>query len=143
VRARSIDARAHASVPPEMAGDLGFVSPPGDPRGVNERVPEEVRAAVFEIPKVGGVLARPVRAGSSYYVVKWTARTEPHDRSFEDAKRAIQVKLSAEKMRAAEDDLLAELRKTYPVEVDDAALGEVRVDLPPGVPRDGRADGGT
>ena len=53
------------TVPLELAGDLGFVSPPGDPRGVNPRVPEEVRAAVFEIAKVGDVLPRLVPAAGA------------------------------------------------------------------------------
>jgi peptidyl-prolyl cis-trans isomerase C len=47
VRSRSIDVMAKANTPLDLAGDLGFVSPPGDTHGFNARVPEDVRVAVF------------------------------------------------------------------------------------------------
>ena len=50
MRAKSIDPSAKANVPVDLAGDVAFVGPPGDPRGTNPRVPEEVRAAAFESP---------------------------------------------------------------------------------------------
>ena len=137
VRAKSIDAMAKASTPLDMAGDLGFVSPPGDPRGVNPRVPEEVRAAVFEVDKVGDVLPRTVKSGARYYVLKLTSRTDAHDRTFEEAERQIRVKLAQDQIHAREEGLLDDLRKEYPVKIDDGALAQVIVELP-GV--DGGAD---
>jgi peptidyl-prolyl cis-trans isomerase C len=136
VRARSVDARAKAAAPADLAGDFGFVSPPGDPGGNNSRVPQEVRSAVFEIPNAGDVLPRLVRSKGQYFVVKLTGKTEPHDRTFEEAERAIRVKLAQDRIHAKEEALLEELRKQYPVQIDEAALAEVRVDLP-------RSDGGT
>ncbi len=145
VKAKSIDARATGSSPApskpeaegplELAGDLGFVSPPGDPRGVNVRVPEEVRSAVYEIANVGDVLPRVVPASGKFYVVKLESKTEGRDRTLQDAERSIRVKLAQEKARAAEDALVLELRKQYPVEIDEAALAQVKVDVP-------RVDGG-
>ncbi len=142
VRARSIAAQAgarqskpEADGPLDLAGDLGFVSPPGDPRGTNVRVPEEVRAAVFEIANVGDILPRVVSAGGEFYVVKLESKTDGRDRTLQDAERSIRVKLAQDKARAAEDALIEELRKQYPVEIDEAALAEVKVDFP-------RVDGG-
>jgi len=129
VRAKSVDAQARSAVPPDLAGDLGFVSPPGDPRGANPRVPEAVRAAVFEIAKVGEVLGRVVRDGGKFYVVKLGAKTDPHDRTLQDAERAIRVKLAQDEAHAREQALLDELRKEIPVQIDEAALAQVRVDL--------------
>src|SRR5690606_31445302 len=40
----------------ELAGDLGFVSAPGEERGGNLKIPDEVRAAVFEVEKVGDIV---------------------------------------------------------------------------------------
>jgi peptidyl-prolyl cis-trans isomerase C len=130
VRAKSVDPQAKADVAVDLAGDFGFVSPPGDPRGNNERIPEPVRAAVFEIAKVGDVLPRVVSSGGQYYVVKYEGRSAAHDRSFQDAERSVRVKLAQDKRRAAEDALLAELRKQYPVQVDEGALSQVKVSLP-------------
>jgi hypothetical protein len=139
VHAKSLEAQARGSTrsssPADLAGDLGFVSPPGDPRGVNERIPEEVRAAVFEIPNVGDVLPRLVKARGHFYIVKLTSKTEPHERTFEEAERPIRVKLAQDKLRAREDALVDELRRKYPVQIDETALNEVRVELP-------AADGG-
>lgn len=141
VRAKSLDARlTNASRPDtegpiDLAGDLGFVSPPGDPRGTNVRVPEEVRAAVFEISRVGDVLPRVVAAGGKFFIVKLESKTEGRDRTLQDAERSIRVKLAQDKARAAEDALLEELRKQYPVQIDEAALAQVKVDAP-------RVDGG-
>src|SRR5688500_18624135 len=55
VKSKSIDPHARDNVPVDLAGDLGIVSPPGDARGENVRVPEPVRVAVFAIADVGGV----------------------------------------------------------------------------------------
>lgn len=141
VRARSIDPQARANVPVDLAGDLGIVSPPGDPRGASARVPEEVRAAVFEIPEVSQVLERVVVASGGgapaggaagaarYYVVRLTQKLPAHERSFEEAERTIRVKLAQDKLRAKEDELIAELKKTVTVAIDESALATVKVDL--------------
>jgi DNA-directed RNA polymerase subunit F len=129
VRSKSIDQGAKLDVPVDLAGDVGLVSPPGDPRGSNGRVPEEVRAAAFEIPKVGNVLGRVVKADGRFYVVRFTQKAEARARTFAEAERSIRIKLSQDKMRATEDKLLAELRKQLPVEIDENALSHVKVEL--------------
>jgi parvulin-like peptidyl-prolyl isomerase len=128
VRAKSIDPMAKANVPIDLAGDFGMVSPPGDPRGENPKVPAEVRAAAFEIAKVGDVLGRAVKAADVYYIVRLAQKTDAHERSLQEAERTIRVKLAQDKLRAREDALLADLRKQFPVQIDDTALAAVRVD---------------
>jgi peptidyl-prolyl cis-trans isomerase C len=132
VRTRSIDPQAKANAPLDLAGDLGFVNPPGDPHPPNPRIPEEVRAAVFEIEHVGDVLPRVVKATAAdgrslFYVVKLGAKSDAHDRSLQDVERSLRVKLAEDKADQAEADLMARLRKQYPVQVDESALGQVRV----------------
>lgn len=130
VRTRSVDSRAKAEAPPDLAGDFGFVSPPGDPRGSNALVPEEVRAAVFQIAAPGDVLPRVVKSAGRFYVVKLAARTEPHDRTFEDVERAIRVRVMQDRIKAKDDAMLDELRRKYTVQIDEAALAEVHLDIP-------------
>jgi peptidyl-prolyl cis-trans isomerase C len=138
VKGRSIDPHARDNVPIDLAGDLGIVSPPGDPRGENPRVPEPVRAAAFAIADVGAVHDAVVPAGGRFYVVRLTQKLPPHERTFAEAERTIRVKLAQDKLRAKEDELLAELRKDVKVEIDEAAVGTVKVDLgsAPGAGRD-------
>ena len=129
VKTRSIDAHARDNVPVDLAGDLGIVSPPGDPRGENPRVPEPVRVAAFAIGEVGAVHDAVVPANGRFYVVRLTQKLAPHERTFEEAERTIRVKLAQDRLRAKEDELLAELRKSVKVEVDQAAVSTVKVDL--------------
>ena len=128
VRAKSIDPQARANVPVDLAGDIGIVSPPGDPRGENTRVPEEVRAAAFEIADLGGVADKVVGSRGKFYVVRLTQKIPPHERNYEEAERSIRVKLAQDQLRAKEDELIAELRKSVKVEIDEGALATVKVD---------------
>lgn len=127
VAEKSRDARAKPSVsmPAELAGDLGIVGPPGHERGGNPGVPEPLRAAVFEIEKVGDVLLRVVLADRAFHVVRMTGKTDARDRGYADAERSIRVALMQERIRAREAELERELRKKYPVTIDEAALGKV------------------
>ena len=124
--------KSQGPVPTELAGDLGIVGPPGHPRGANPAVPEPLRAAVFEIAKVGDVLGRVVADGGRFHVVRMTGRTEARDRSFQDAERTIRVALVQERIRTREAQLEQELKQRYPVSVDDAALAQVKVPEPEG-----------
>jgi peptidyl-prolyl cis-trans isomerase C len=119
--------QSSAPTPTELAGDLGIVGPPGHPRGANPRVPEALRAAVFEIDQLGGVLDRVVADSGRFHVVRMTGRTEARDRSYQDAERTIRVALVQQRIRAREAELEQELRKRFPVSVDDEALGQVKV----------------
>jgi hypothetical protein len=131
VRSKSIAPGAKSNVPADLAGDFGFVNPPNDAHSpAVAQVPDEVRAAAFEIPKEGDVLSRVVAAGGKFYLVRLTKKTSPHDRSFEEASRMIRVKLSQQKAEAREEALLDQLRKDFPVKVDEAALAQVHVDTP-------------
>jgi parvulin-like peptidyl-prolyl isomerase len=141
VRTKSIDPQAKANVPVDLAGDVGMVSPPGDTRGDNARVPEEVRAAIFEIPKVGDVLGRAVRAqDGKFYLVRFVQKADAHERTYQEAERTIRVKLAQDRMKAKEDEVLAQLRAKYPVQIDEKVLATVKVDLADAGPVDAGGD---
>jgi peptidyl-prolyl cis-trans isomerase C len=129
VEAKSKDVRGKpsSSLPPELAGDLGIVGPPGHPRGENPNVPEPLRAAVFEIEKLGGVLPRVVAAAGAFHVLRLTGKTDARDRTFADAQRSIRVALVQERIRAREAELEQELKKKYPVTIDEAQLAKIPV----------------
>jgi parvulin-like peptidyl-prolyl isomerase len=127
VAEKSRDARTKpsAALPPELAGDLGIVGPPGHPRGENPNVPEPLRAAVFEIDKLGGVLPRVVAAAGSFHVVRMTGKTDARDRSFADAERSIRVAIVQERIRQREAELDAELKAKYPITIDETQLAKI------------------
>lgn len=128
VRKLSIDSQAKANVPVDLAGDFGIVSPPGDARGENPRVPADVRAAAFEIERPNDVLARVVKSGEKFYVVRLTQKLDAHERSFTEAERAIRVRIAQDRAKNKEDETYQSLRKQFPVKIDDVALANVHVD---------------
>jgi len=129
VRKHSLDApkKPSPTQPIEMAGDLGIVGPPSDPRGDNPRVPAEVRAAAFELDAINDVYPRAVQAAGRWHIVRLTGKTDPHDRTLSEADRTIRVSLLQAKIAERERALEAELRKQFPVVIDEQALASVRV----------------
>ena len=134
VRSKSIDPSAKANVPVDLAGDVGFVSPPGDPRGANSRVPDEVRTAAFEAATVnaGDVVPHVVQVANHFSVVRITSKTDPHDRTLTDVENTIRVKLAQQKAHEKEEARIDDLRKQFQVKIDETALAQVHVTLPEG-----------
>ncbi len=128
----SLDKPAKSAGPAatELAGDLGIVGPPGHPRGGNPKVPEALRAAVFQIAKVGDVLDHVVPDNGHFHVVRLTGRTDARDRSFQDAERTIRVAIVQQRIAERQAQLEQELKRRFPVSIDDAALAKVVVPPP-------------
>jgi hypothetical protein len=93
-------------------------------------VPEPLRAAVFEIDKLGGVLPRVVSAAGAFPDGRMTGKTDARDRTFADAERSIRVALVQARIRAREAELEVELKKKYPVTIDEAQLAKIPVPAP-------------
>lgn len=126
------------TAPLEMAGDLGIVSAPGATRGVNKRVPEPVRAALFKIEKQGQVHDGLVEHDGKVYIVRLVGVTAARERSYAEAERTIRVAIIQARIRAAEEALEKKLRGKFPVKVDDEALKGVK--LPDGTKPAGKPD---
>ncbi len=116
-----------ATSPVELAGDLGVVGSPDDARGKNQKVPEPVRTAVFKIGNVGAVFDKVVEADGKFFIVRMNGITAAHHRSVQEADRSIRVLILQQKMQDQEKAFEAELRKKFPVEINDAALGKVEL----------------
>ncbi len=117
--------------PVETAGDLGLVGPPGDRRGANPRVEEPLRAAVFEVVNTGDVVDRVVADGKgSFHLVRLIGVTKAHARSFAEAERTIRILLAQQEVAAREQQLEEDLRKKFPITIDEAALAEAKVPTP-------------
>lgn len=117
VRKHSLDRRSVEDAAPELAGDLGFVSAPGQTRGQNPDVPESVREALFSLESLGSLAPAPVEADGRYYVVKHGGTSPARARTLREAERTIRIELRRQLLRRREADLLVELRAKYPVEI--------------------------
>lgn len=127
VRKHSVTPRPSEQTPLELEGDLGIVSAPGEPRGSGPRLPDALLRAVFDIKDLGGIYPTPVRDSKHYYVLRLTGRTEARDRSFGEAERSIRVRMVEQRIIEAERKLLEDLKRRFPVALDETALARVRV----------------
>jgi peptidyl-prolyl cis-trans isomerase C len=113
--------------PAELAGDLGIVGPPDDPKGANANVPEPVRALAFKMGGPGSVSAELLEIDGRQFIVRVNGVTAAHKRTLAESERSIRVLLTQEKMAEREKALEGELRKKFPVQIDDKALSAIKV----------------
>jgi hypothetical protein len=119
----------------DFAGDVGFVSAPGNKRGENKAVPDGGREEIFKLEKVGDVVPEPVKEEEFFYVVRMGGISPARDRTVAEADRAIRLELRRQKFLAAEKKLEADLRKKYPVKIDKKAIDSFqRSTQPPAQP---------
>jgi peptidyl-prolyl cis-trans isomerase C len=67
--------------------------------------------------------------------VRMTGKTDARDRSFADAERSIRVALVQQRLRAREAELEAELKKKYPVSIDETQLAKIPLPAPSAKPQ--------
>ncbi len=70
-------------------------------------------------------LSNPVKVKDGWAILKVTRREEAKTPGLEEMRRTVLRELTQERMVHAEDRLLAELTKKYPVEIDEEALKHV------------------
>jgi peptidyl-prolyl cis-trans isomerase C len=113
--------------PVDLAGDLGIVGPPDDPKGGNSKVPEAVRAAVFKLENIEQVADSVIESEGKFFIVRLSGRTAGHRRTLQEADRSIRVAILQQRMQDLEKKLDSELRAKFPVEINDKALGELKL----------------
>jgi peptidyl-prolyl cis-trans isomerase C len=95
-------------------GDLGFFSK-------GQMVPEFEKAAAG-LKK--GEVSSPVKTNFGYHIIKVTDKKAGPVIEFERIKDLISQRLSGERQKEAFDKYLADLKKTYPVEIKKEALAK-------------------
>lgn len=130
VRSHSLDpVPAGQAVPAELAGDMGIVTRPGSNAPDAATVPESIRTAVFSIEKTGGVFGQLIETEGKFHIVRLIGKSEARQRSYEEAERSVRVSVVRRRVREAEAALEQELRKKYPVTIDQEALKQIEVSL--------------
>lgn len=116
-----------ANDPVDLAGDLGIVGPPGDPKGGNAKVPEAVREAVFKVPAVGQVAGAVIEADGKFFIARLSGQTAGHKRTLAEADRTIRVAILQQRLAELEQKLDEELRAKFPVQIDEKVLSGVEL----------------
>jgi hypothetical protein len=125
--------KTESQPPLELAGDLGLVSAPGQAQGANPKVPEPVRHAVFQLENIGDVAPEVIAADGRFHIVRLMGKSAPRTRTFQEAERAVRLKLLAERIEQSERALLESLEKKFPAVINEAALEGISAP-PPSVP---------
>jgi peptidyl-prolyl cis-trans isomerase C len=94
-----------------------------------KEVPAPVVKAAFLLLNTGDVSGSVDAGNGTWYVLKQTGRRKAMTKSFEDAKPAIRNKLFRDKRLAAQKDFVDGLRSAAKIEINEANLAKVRIDL--------------
>ncbi len=95
-------------------GDLGFFS--------KGRMVPEFEAAAFALKP--GEVSQPVKTPFGYHLIKVVEKKDAHEKSFDEVKDQVKQNLLNQKRREALDSLLLNLKKQYPVKINEAAIDE-------------------
>jgi parvulin-like peptidyl-prolyl isomerase len=95
----------------QAGGDLGFVS-----RGVFP----ELDSVIASLKP--NQLSNPVPFRGAFSILKVSERKEARLKTFEEARADVQARVHAEKVRKGLEETIAELKKTYPVTLNEQAL---------------------
>ena len=90
-------------------------------------MPSPLRVEAYKRKAVGDVAADLVDVEGKLYIVRLNGITAGHKRTLAEAERSIRVALIQDKLLERERALDAELRKKFPVEIDEKALAGVKL----------------
>jgi peptidyl-prolyl cis-trans isomerase C len=95
-------------------GDLGFFS--------KGRMVPEFEAAAFALKP--GEVSQPVKTPFGYHLIKVVEKKDAHEKSFDEVKDQVKQNLLNQKRREALDAMLLNLKKQYPVKINETAIDE-------------------
>jgi len=96
-------------------GDLGFFS--------KGRMVPEFEAAAFALKP--GEVSQPVKTPFGYHLIKVVEKKDAHEKSFDEVKDQVKQNLLNQKRREALDAMLLNLKKQYPVKINETAIDEI------------------
>jgi peptidyl-prolyl cis-trans isomerase C len=120
-------------------GDLRFFSRPAERRPDEPDIPAAVAEAAFGLAQIGDIHEQLVQSPAGYHIVKLTGRRAALRRSLEEASRPIRNRLWRERREQKIQEFIDQLRARANVQIDEAALAAVRIDVPEGTPAEPRA----
>jgi hypothetical protein len=109
-----------ARPPLDVPGDLGMLE-----ANDSEAVPAPLVHAAFQIPAAGEVFPEPVAHGGKFHVVRLVSKIDARQRTLVEVDDAIRARIIVEREAAARAALLARLRQTTTVSIDESALGQI------------------
>lgn len=117
-------------------GDLRFFSADGsrndEPHDADPApVDPAIARASFSLERIGQVHPELVETAAGFHILKLFGRRAALNRTLVEAERPIRNLLWRQQRREAIEEFVAGLREQAHVEIDEAALSQVRLDVPP------------
>lgn len=113
-------------------GDLRYFS------AQTKELPAPVVRAAFALVNVGDVSGAIDAGNGSFYVLKQTGRRRAMTKSYDDAKAQIRNKLFRDRRLAAQKEFVDAARAKAKIQINEASLAKVRVDMSNAPGDDGR-----
>ncbi len=123
IRARLLKGESFAKLAQKYSDDPGSKARGGDLGyfGKGRMVPEFEKAA-FSLKK--GEISQPVKTTFGYHIIKVEDKKPARQRSFKEVEQQIRQKLLRQKQMKLRDELIAKLKKKFPVKVNEGLLDD-------------------
>jgi peptidyl-prolyl cis-trans isomerase C len=114
----------------EHGGDLPYFPRVEERQEGDPEVDPALVKVAFELDMREPLGNEIVKTADGWNVVRLRGRRKARDLSFDDVKRQIRHRLHRDKLREARDTLIAKLRKSSAIVVNEEELAKVRIDMP-------------
>jgi len=124
-------------------GDMGYFSKIEERTADETKVDDKLVLALYGLAEVGDVHKELVETPEGFHVVKFTSTRPEVHRTFEQVKSQIQSILWKDKREQAKKEFVDALKAKAKIEINEAALGEIKLPDPlPGEGGDGAPGAG-
>ncbi len=87
--------------------------------------------AAFSLASINDITAKPVETDAGFFIIKLRGKRQAINRTLDDVRETIRMKLYSEKRQKALEDWVEGLKKKYNVLVLEENLSKIKVDVPP------------
>ncbi len=108
-------------------GELAYLSR----EELTSKYGKEFADAAFGLASINDITPKPVETKDGFYIIKLRGRRQAINRTLEDVKETIRMKLYSEKRQKALEDWVESLKKKYNVTILEQNLAKIKVDVPP------------
>ena len=114
----------------EHGGDLPYFPRPAERVEGDPEIDPALAEAAFSLDMREPLYDKVVKTADGWNVIRLRGRRKARDLSFEDVKRQIRHRLHRDKLREVRDELVAKLRKSAKIDIDEAELARVQIQMP-------------
>ncbi len=93
---------------------------------------KEFADASFSLASINDITPNPVETKDGFYIIKLRGKRQAINRTLDEVKETIRMKLYSEKRQKALDEWIDSLKKKYNVTVLEENLSKIQIDIPQG-----------